>query len=156
MRDLSDDYLQEFEEPKRENIKVNFIQNLADLIRETATRHGWKVRLLAMHHFHVGDDDRYFNASLAEDYLHDLDVEVVWEPYSLKEILQSMQDAACCICMRYHSIVFAHHLSRKYIAVDYTNGGKIESFIQEKNETGNLISFDSMLKYRGRTKVDHQ
>ena len=62
------------------------------------------------------------------------------EPVSPFEIIQSMYHAEFNICMRFHSVLFAETLGVPYIAIDYTGGGKIKAFLEEREKLDRLIS----------------
>ena len=40
--------------------------------------------------------------------------------------------------MRYHSTVFAHTINAKFFSIDYTNGGKVSSFMNDINSNNFL------------------
>jgi polysaccharide pyruvyl transferase WcaK-like protein/MoaA/NifB/PqqE/SkfB family radical SAM enzyme len=88
------------------------------------------IELWAMHYFHVGNDDRDFARRLCERIG---DARLRWEarPRAADEIAQAMIDADLCVCMRFHSVVFAATLGAPFFAIDYTAGGKIHGFLAD-------------------------
>jgi polysaccharide pyruvyl transferase WcaK-like protein len=44
-----------------------------------------------------------------------------------------MKKSKLNICMRFHSVLFAHTLNTDFIAIDYTMGGKIHAFLKDNN-----------------------
>jgi len=107
--------------------------------------HGFDVNFLAMSTFAEGLDDRVYNRYLARcltrrghtpgDQIHVPDL-----PMAASDIVQQMQGASLNVCMRYHSVVFAHELNSGFLAVDYTGGGKIRSFLQDQGHEDRLLS----------------
>jgi len=77
-----------------------------------------------MHHFPVGWDDRLFARQLARQIANPR-LTCDWEPRTPREILEAMAAADFCVCMRFHSCVFAAEVGVPFLAIDYTAGGKI-------------------------------
>jgi polysaccharide pyruvyl transferase WcaK-like protein len=48
--------------------------------------------------------------------------------------------------MRYHSVVFAETLKVNYMALDYTNGGKIRGFLKDNNKLDRIIAPEDLVK----------
>lgn len=88
-----------------------------------------EVRLQAMHHFPVGGDDRLHARKLRE-LVGDDGVHVDEVPRMPLETLEIMAGAAFVVTMRFHALVFAHTLGAPLLAIDYTAGGKIASFLE--------------------------
>ena len=129
-----------------QRISFNFENMLSKLIHVLCTRFDLRPRLLAMHHFCIGGDDRDFNRNLVRNHLKDLDVLLERRPFNLHEILNSMQESKLCLCMRYHSVLFAYHLSKRFIAIDYSRGGKINAFLSDHGSTDRLLSLENVAK----------
>ena len=72
------------------------------------------------------------------------------------EILAAMQRAQFCICMRFHSVLFAHELGIPYLAVDYTSGGKIHAFLSARDSLSRLIDLEELINSDPATKVLEQ
>jgi polysaccharide pyruvyl transferase WcaK-like protein len=97
-----------------------------------------------MHHFAVGGDDRQFNRRFAGQYLTQLDPIVENRPFSVHDILRSMLESQMCLTMRFHSTLFAHKLGAPFVAVDYTRGGKVRSFLADNRALDRLITFEQL------------
>lgn len=97
-----------------------------------------RIELWAMHHFPVGNDDRLFVRKL-EKQIADPRLVVEWEPRSPEEIVAAMAGAEFCVCMRFHSCVFASEVGVPFMAVDYTAGGKIKAFLDDIQQADRLV-----------------
>lgn len=120
--------------------KERFEAGLGAMVGFISEMTGLQPRLFAMHHFVVGGDDRVFNRGFARRYLTGLSAVVCQMPMGVSDILSSMQDARLCICMRFHSVLFAQESGIPFIAVDYTRGGKIAAYLDEKGALHKMIS----------------
>lgn len=89
------------------------------------------VKLVPMHTFGIGGDDRYYLTKLKYQ-TQSKNIEVIHEPMNLFELFDVYSNAAACIGMRYHSIVFQTLLNGNNYILDYTDkkNGKIGSFIK--------------------------
>lgn len=125
-----------------------------------------RIELWAMHHFPVGFDDRLFAQQLVRA-VGDPRVSFDWEPRTPREIVEAMASADFCVCMRFHSCVFAHEVGAPFLAIDYTAGGKIQAFLEDvgyEQRLCRLASLDKLdreafeakvcAKGRGRPVVD--
>ncbi len=121
-------------------IKIKFEENLAQWIHELCSEFDLTPKLIPMHHFCIGNDDREFNRRFTKKYLSDLEPIIERRPLSLHEILNSIYEARLSLCMRFHSVVFAEALDIPYIAIDYTMGGKVAGFLSDKNKKDRIIS----------------
>ncbi len=97
---------------------------------ETFAKNVSKLTLVPMHTFMIGGDDRYIQNNIARD-LKNENVMVVQKPLSLKEMYDKVSNAAGCVGMRYHSIVFQTFLNGNNYILDYTDSktGKIKAFL---------------------------
>ena len=93
------------------------------------------VRLVPMHTFFVGGDDRYYLARLVLDVnMHTGGgYKVVHRPQNLHELYSCYMNASACIGMRYHSVFFQTILNGNNFILDYTDPstGKIIGFIRD-------------------------
>jgi polysaccharide pyruvyl transferase WcaK-like protein len=64
-----------------------------------------------------------------------------------------MYHAEFNLCMRFHSVLFAETLGVPYLAVDYTNGGKIKAFLETKGKLDRLISLQEVAEGRWKTRL---
>jgi MoaA/NifB/PqqE/SkfB family radical SAM enzyme/polysaccharide pyruvyl transferase WcaK-like protein len=133
-------------------LREEFEHQLGRGIRDLCNQFSLRPRLLPMHHFCVGNDDRDFNRTFAEKYLADLEPDIELQPISVHEILQSMTEGKLSICMRFHSVLFANTLGVPFVAIDYTNGGKIAAYLRDHNKTANMVSMREIAAGQSWTK----
>ena len=88
------------------------------------------VKLVPMHTFYVGNDDRYYLTEIASS-LNRSNVKVLQKPFNLYSLYSIYENAEACIGMRYHSIVMQTLLNGNNYILDYTNKdtGKISGFM---------------------------
>ncbi|WP_051671428.1 polysaccharide pyruvyl transferase family protein [Oribacterium sp. P6A1] len=98
-----------------------------------------EVKLVPMHSFFWGGDDRGYFAEMMLDR-NIGNVNIVFEPQSLYELYDCYSAAVGCVGMRYHSIILQTILNGNNIILDYTEGktGKISGFMKELD--GNFYS----------------
>ena len=92
------------------------------------------IKLIPMHPFFIGGDDRVILNNIKEEV--DLDnVSVEHEPLSLFETMEKYYHAKICVGMRFHSIVLQTFLNGNNYILDYTDSltGKIIGFINQLN-----------------------
>ncbi len=123
-----------------------------------AGEEGLLCSLLPMHSFQIGGDDRVLNRRLRRRLAERGDVpasriDVAALPVSPVEIVRAMSRARLNICMRFHSVLFAETLGVPYVAIDYTQGGKIRAFLEERNQLHRLISIDEFIAGKWRDLV---
>ena len=134
-------------------LKANFERELCVFLVSLADNSQARVRLLPMNCYCEGGDDRLFARQMCKQAaMADTGFASPALPASPWEIIAAMQQARLCICMRYHSVVFAHSLGVPFIAVDYTNGGKIGHFLQERGLAHLLISTHDIAAGRWRDR----
>ncbi len=133
--------------------KALFEQNLARWIQALCAEFNLQPRLLPMHHFCIGNDDRDFNRHFARTYLAGLDPIVEQAPLPLQDVLASMQEATLCLCMRFHSVLFASTLGVPFFALDYTQGGKINAFLADHNRLDRMLSLQEIAAGAWRDKL---
>lgn len=144
LRDWPNNYKGNLDHNQFNDIKIKFEENLAQCILEICREFDLVPKLIPMHHFCIGNDDREFNRHFAKKYLSDLEPIIEIKPLSLHEILNSIYEARLSLCMRFHSIVFAEALEIPYVAIDYTMGGKIAGFLSDKNKEDRIISIPNI------------
>lgn len=102
-----------------------------------------RVVLYSMHNFWVGNDDReyarYFKAKYFSDSEDGFTVEVDNSLSTVDNTIERMKSAGMVLCMRFHSMLFAHTLGVDYRIVDYTNGGKIKAFLKDHGCISRLV-----------------
>lgn len=117
---------------KNINIELErFIKNLALKYKDR------DIRLIPMHYFHIGGDDRAFLNSIAIN-LNLNNIKVQNPNLSLKQTLDIYQGAYINIGMRFHSVVLQTIGNGKNYVLDYTEPkkGKIYGFLKDIDKTG--------------------
>ena len=96
-----------------------------------------EIRLIPMHYFYVGGDDRVFLNTIAIG-LKCENITVNNANLSLKETIQVYQKAYFNIGMRFHSVVIQTVVSGKNYVLDYTEPkkGKISGFLRDIDTNG--------------------
>lgn len=140
---IEEDYisinLREFPlEYNKNNDAKNINENLKDFIKELALKYAdKKIRLIPMHYFYIGDDDRVFlNKIVFELNLENIEVQNA--NLTLKETIKIYQNAYFNVGMRFHSVVLQTISSGKNYVLDYTEPkkGKIFGFLQDIDRSG--------------------
>ena len=108
-----------------------------------------QVELCAMHWFPVGWDDRQFGAGLVRA-VADPRLTADRVPRTPRELLQKMATADLNLCMRFHSVVFAHTIGAPFVALDYTAGGKVQGFLADRGLP------QAALRYAEIPALDHE
>lgn len=90
------------------------------------------IRLVPMHTFSVGCDDRIILNRIAKE-IRSPKVEVLTFPPSLEETMDIYRNASLCIGMRFHAVLLQTILNGNNIILDYTNpkNGKIIELIRQ-------------------------
>ena len=109
----------------------NFVNELADLFVNN------ELKLIPMHYFHIGGDDRVFLNEIAFS-LNKNNICVQNKNLTLEETLQMYQSAWFNVGMRFHAVVLQTLVSRYNYILDYTvpNEGKISGFINDIDNSG--------------------
>lgn len=105
---------------------LSLLRNLASLQEDL------KIRLIPMHTFFKGGDDRVILNRLCMA-LNNPRVAVQNVPLSLEDTMSVYRNAQLCVGMRFHSIVLQTVLNGKNYILDYTdpNKGKIYNMLNE-------------------------
>ncbi len=116
------------------NINSELKQFIASLSEKFSEK---ELRLIPMHYFHVGGDDRMFLNSIALDLKLD-NLTVQNKNLTLKETIDVYRYADFNIGMRFHSVVLQTIASGKNYVLDYTEPkkGKINGFLQDIDKSG--------------------
>jgi polysaccharide pyruvyl transferase WcaK-like protein len=145
LRDWPRNYAPEVTDEEYQTIKDNFEQQLATFLATVSQKYDLRLVFYAMHTFTVGNDDRAFNRRfIAERLPKNIDATYEMRSSSVDSIVEAMQSAQFCICMRYHSVLFAHIVQKNYIAIDYTLGGKIKGFLEDEGAMSQYCSLQSI------------
>lgn len=160
LRNWTTDYDGGLSQVEFNSIKKDFEAQVSQLVLTIAQEKGLGIHLLPMHTFHVGGDDRVFNrrfakaiSGLALKQQTEISVEFSRGPISPFEILQSMHRAEFNLCMRFHSVLFAETLGVPYLAIDYTNGGKIRAFLESEGKLDRLISLQDVASGKWKDRL---
>lgn len=116
-----------------EDMSVVFEEKLANTIKKICKEKDVIPAFYSMHNFVVGNDDRDFYRAFIRKYFKDEPHHLELRPSTVDSIIEAMKSAQYCLSMRFHSVVFAYVLKTNFFAIDYTNGGKITSFLNERN-----------------------
>lgn len=136
---------------RNEDVAVNFrmfpkgfygdsefdVSDAAGIVEALANKYE-TVKLVPMHTFYVGGDDRVFLNEIQKK-VHKSNVELINTPQSLYATYRIFAEAKACVGMRYHSVVMQTILNGNNYIIDYTankKGGKIASFIEETDAEG--------------------
>ncbi|MAP55641.1 polysaccharide pyruvyl transferase family protein, partial [Altibacter sp.] len=122
-------------------------EGLAALIKEQADELGVeRIELHHMHNFVIGNDDRDFSRYFIQKYFKD-DKRIYFNKRlsTVANIAESMKRSRLNICMRFHSVLFAHTLETNFIAIDYTLGGKILNYLTDNESLTHLMKVEDIL-----------
>lgn len=141
-RDLSyDEFLEE---------KEKFESSLAQFIKQKAAAIGaGEIVLEHMHNFVVGNDDRDFSRHFIKTYFNgDNKIPISYNKYlsTVDSIVYAMQASSHNICMRFHSVLFAHTLNTSFTAIDYTKGGKIFNYLTDNSSVEKMVTVSDLIK----------
>lgn len=163
LREWGKDYSYGLSEEAYILLKERFEQNLVNMIVYISAHFSLDINLLPMHSFHIGGDDRIFNRKLSSHiqrnidstgYLHEsVDVLCSLEPTSPTEIIKCMVNSKINLCMRFHSVLFSETLGKPYLAIDYTRGGKIKSFLKDKGKLNRMFTIEEIASGKWKDKL---
>ena len=97
-----------------------------------------------MHSFVVGNDDRDFYRRFLKKYFSNDTYYLHKQNATIETTVHAMKSASVNLCMRFHSVLFASTLKTNFLAIDYTNGGKISGFLTDTSESDRMISLQSL------------
>lgn len=103
-----------------------------NIIRTISESNNAEIRLVPMHTYWIGDDDRCFlNRICRKAGLSN--VSVVNKPMSLEETMNTFLNSISCYGMRFHAILLQTILNGKNVILDYTNphNGKIINLLNQ-------------------------
>jgi polysaccharide pyruvyl transferase WcaK-like protein len=116
----------------------NINDELKNFIKELALKYsGKEIRLIPMHYFYIGNDDRVFLNSIAMGLKLE-NIKVQNQNLTLKETIGVYQNAYFNVGMRFHSVVLQTLSSGKNYVLDYTEPkkGKINGFLKDIDTVG--------------------
>ena len=113
------------------NDLINFVGDLADDFPDKI------IKLVPMHYFHIGGDDRIFLNNLARK-LERANIEVQNSPLTLSDTINIFRNATFNVGMRFHSVVLQTIASGRNYVLDYTEPkkGKINGFLTDVDPSG--------------------
>lgn len=135
LREPTDEYLERVDKGTFRDRMAAFLSRLT----EAFPTH--KIHLCAMHHFAVGGDDRIF-ARYLQNCLNNPLIRADMQPRTPREMMRLMRGAQSIVTMRFHSVIFASHSGRPFLALDYTNGGKVFAFMKESGRENLCFPLD--------------
>lgn len=119
-----------------------FKSKMAELI-EYISKIGYKVVLMPMHNFYIGDDDREYYFQYIKGLRCSENITLIENDYTTLEAINYFTFAKFAICMRFHSAVFAVTCNTPCLAIDYHWGkGKIYGFMNSVELEANVISIE--------------
>jgi len=151
LRNWSEEYQGNLPDKEFREVKLQFEEQLAVWIRRICSRYSLQPKMIAMHHFSIGGDDRDYNRYFANRYLSEFDPIVDTKPQTLHGVLSSMSQGAFNITMRFHSVLFAYTLGVPFVAIDYTHGGKIKGFLTDHEALDKMIDIRRIANGGGKT-----
>lgn len=112
------------------NVLQQFIESLSNQFDK-------KIKMIPMHYFHIGDDDREFLNSIKFS-IKNKNIIVQNEPLSLVETMKIYKNASFCVGMRFHSVVLQTIVNGNNYVLDYTEPGKgkIHGFLSDVDKVG--------------------
>lgn len=137
-----------YTEDEFEKQKQLFEQGLANLIRQKADElNADQVIFNNMHNFVIGGDDRDFSRRFIREHFAD-DTRITYDKKlaTVDSTIEVMKSSTLNICMRFHSVLFAHTLDTNFLAVDYTLGGKIEAYLTQNDALDHILTVDNVIK----------
>ena len=96
------------------------------------------IRLMPMHYFYIGGDDREFLNQIRFKYSQINNIEVQNKNLSLAKTMEVYRNSKFSIGMRFHAVLLQTIVSRKNYILDYTEPkkGKIYGFIKDIDKEG--------------------
>lgn len=130
-----------FDEYKKK--EDSYEKKMIELI-EATVKSGYKVILMPMHNYHVGDDDREYYLEILQKLSSDSGVTIISHDYTPLEAMNYFKHAEYAVCLRFHSVVFAVTCNTPCIAIDYHYGrGKITGFMEKVGLEDWLVDMDN-------------
>lgn len=128
------------------NKRTLFEKGLAEYIKQEAKTYGLVPAFYSMHNYFVGYDDREFYRRFIKTYFQGEKIIFNEKLATVDNTISSMKSAEKAICMRFHSVLFAETLKIDFKAIDYTEGGKIYSFLKDQKQLDRLLTINDFVK----------
>ena len=142
LREWSHEYARNKSKNEYLEMRKNFEEKLADSIKKFCSEFDLIPHFYSMHTFHIGGDDRIFYRRFLKKYFNKFDHYLELKPSNIPMIVNAMQASSYNLCMRFHSVLFAHTLDTNFIAIDYTNGGKIKGYLSDHEKLSNMVAIE--------------
>ncbi len=155
LREMTTEYVNGMKLDDFSMFRDNFEKELGRMIQYIREKTKLKPLLMPMHTFVIGNDDRDFDRRFIKKYLKDDPVEIGYKVYSSQDILSVMSKSRFNICMRFHSVLFAETLGVPFVAIDYTEGGKIKGFLSDKEKEEFMIGRIKMAQGKWKKNIDN-
>ena len=112
--------------------ELNVDSMIIDFLNKLSENKSQKIKLVPMHYFSAGNDDREYFYYLLNRINDKSKFEIQNFPLNLQQTIQTFADAEINIGMRYHSVVFQTLTNGNNYIIDYTDPlkGKIPGFIE--------------------------
>jgi polysaccharide pyruvyl transferase WcaK-like protein len=99
------------------------------------------VYLFGEYEFLVGGDDRDFYYRFVDEQAFEKDsYDIDNRLTGIDVVAEAIANSELCLCMRFHSTVFADTLCADYLSIDYTNGGKVKGFLDDAGKSERLVT----------------
>jgi len=104
---------------------------LIDFLNNIPNQNELKIKLIPMHYFAAGNDDREYFYHLLNKIENKSKVEIQNVPLNVEQTLKLFANAEYNVGMRYHSVLFQTVMNGNNYIIDYTEPkkGKISGFI---------------------------
>ncbi len=136
-RELTSEYPQATSPTASTEALVDLLRRMCDWFPERT------VSLHAMHHFPVGGDDRVYARRLVKAIDRPSCI-ADGVPRTPLETAQIVAGAVFVVGMRFHSIVFADTVGTPFLAIDYTDGGKVAHYTHERRLHQRCVPLDGL------------
>ena len=144
LREWSTEYKGDLSNEEFFSTRDKFEENIAATIKHICNLHNLTPSFYSMHSFVVGNDDRDFYRRFLKKYFSNDTYYLHKQNATIETTVHAMKSASVNLCMRFHSVLFASTLKTNFLAIDYTNGGKISGFLTDTSESDRMISLQSL------------
>lgn len=144
IREWTQEYQGNLSDVDFDRVKNEFEFKLSEVIKRLARELNVTPNFYPMHTFVVGNDDRDFFRRYTKTFFKDQEFNMYEKNASVNGVIESMKSARYNLCMRFHSVLFAHTLGANFFAIDYTNGGKIAGYLQDEEASSHMMSLQEI------------
>lgn len=149
LREWTHEYVLHLSTEEFTKLKLDLEFKLSEFIKAKAEELNVdEIFLDHMHNFVIGNDDRDFSRYFIKKYFTNYKIPISYNRKlsTIDSIVDNMKTSRYNICMRFHSVVFAHTLETDFTGFDYTNGGKIHNYLTDNNALQNLLSIENLIQ----------